>query len=46
VSAAGLAAAGLVVLVVVGLIVGLLMVDYLDEQDHRRWVARQRRRHG
>jgi len=47
VSAAGVVAAGLVVLVVVGLVVGLLLVDYLDECDHQRRLARARRRqHG
>jgi len=47
VSVAGVLVAGLVVLVAMGLIIGLGWVDYEDEQDHRRWMARARRqRHG
>jgi len=47
VSAAGVVAAGLVVLLGLGLIVALLYADYQDECAHRRRMARaQRRRHG
>ena len=46
-SAFGVVAAGLVGLVVVVLVVGLLVADYLDECDHQRRLARARRRqHG
>jgi len=39
-----LVAALLVGLCAVGLIAGLAWMDYLDEEDHRRWMTRQRRR--
>jgi hypothetical protein len=42
----GVIATMLVGLCAVGLIAGLVGMDYLDEQDHRRWMARQRRRRG
>jgi len=44
VEAVGVVAAGLVVLMAVGLIVGLLLVDYQEERAHRRRMARARRR--
>lgn len=40
VSAAGVVAAGLVILVALVLVVGLAWVDYVDEQVHRRRMAR------
>ncbi len=41
------AAVVVVVVVALGLIVGLAWVDYTDEADHQRRMARaQRRRHG
>ncbi len=39
---AGAVVAGLVVLVALGLMVGLAWVDYADEVDHRRRMARAR----
>ncbi len=39
-SAAGVVAAGLVILVALVLVVGLAWVDYVDEQVHRRRMAR------
>jgi len=46
VSAAGVVAAGLVVLLGLGLIVALLLIDYQDECAHRRRMARAKaRRH-
>jgi len=47
VNAAGVVAAGLVVLVALGLVVGLLLADWQDECAHQRRMAQARRRqHG
>ncbi len=46
-SVASVVTAAVVVVVALGLIVGLAWVDYTDEADHQRRMARaQRRRHG